>query len=307
MTAHRDPITSPFNVHWSSANLNTILDKADESPWETFVNSYDAKQVVRPKDDNNNETWRWCEYEQSPNNAITPMSRLSLKTEKTHREIKCNKDVCANKSDGLFRSYAREERTIHLKRTGQEIKVLRLSLYENETVCFVLLLYLMTLPHLGRHFRDPNTGKLKMSFVFIVDNGVDMPWSPFVQMLLVQLLRFLGLKKICQVSFAEYHSKWNPVQRVHASEEKVLAKHGPFKTPKHDPYTEEHKREMEEMADEVRIVFGQAKFAGNPILCVRGLKGEDYIFDDEEEMDNFLPMNEQQKVECPLTYEVKIK
>lgn len=34
-------------------------------------------------------------------------------------------------------------------------------------------------------------------------------------------------------------------------------------------------------------------------------KGEDYVFDDEEEMHNFLAMNEQRKVECPHTYEVK--
>ena len=311
VSLHKAPDTAPIkdsvvNVHWSSANVNTILDEADESPLETFVNSYDAKQVVRPNDKHNNKTWRRCEYQdhtydQSRNNAITPMSHLFLKTEQTRRKIKFNQDVCANKSDGLFRLYAREETTIHLKRTGRAITVLRLSLHENETV----FRSINEFPHLDRHFRDPNTGKLKKSFVFIVDNGVDMPRSPLVQMLLVRLLRFLKLKKICQVSFAEYHSKRNPVERVHASEEKVLAKHGPFKTPKQDSYTEEHKREMEEMADEVRIVFGQAKFAGNPILCVRGLKGEDYVFDHEEEMHNFLPMNEQRKVECPLTYEVK--
>ena len=132
-----------------------------------------------------------------------------------------------------------------------------------------------------------------------------MPRSPLVQMLLVRLLGYLGLKKICQVSFAEYHSKRNQVERVHASEEKVLTKHGPFKTPKHDPHTEEHKREMEEMAEEFRIIFGQAKFAGNPTLCMRSLKGEDYVFDDEEGMHDFLAMNEQRKVECPRSYEVK--
>ena len=104
---------------------------------------------------------------------------------------------------------------IHLKRTGRAITVLRLSLYENETVFRSVneLLYLMTLPHLDGHFRDPNTGKLKHSFVFVVDNGVDMPLSPLVQMLLVRLLRYLGLKKICRVFFAEYHSKRNPVEQ----------------------------------------------------------------------------------------------
>ena len=80
---------------------------------------------------------------------------------------------------------------------------------------------------------------------------------------------------MCQVSFAEYHSKRNPVERVHATEEKALSKHGPFETPRHESHTPEHKEEMEVMAEEVRIVFGQAKFAGQPILSVRGLKDRD--------------------------------
>lgn len=67
------------------------------------------------------------------------------------------------------------------------------------------ILYLMTLPQLDYYFRDSNNWKLKQSFVFVVDNGVDMPRSPLVKMLLVRLLRYLGLKKMCQVSFAEYH------------------------------------------------------------------------------------------------------
>ena len=96
----------------------------------------------------------------------------------------------------------------------------------------------------------------------------------------------------------------NPVEHVHASEEKVLPNSGPFKTLKHNP-TEEHKREMEEMAEELPIVFGQAKFAGNPILCMRGLKGEDYVFDDKEEMHNFLAMIKQRKARCLHAYEVK--
>lgn len=59
------------------------------------------------------------------------------------------------------------------------------------------------------------------------------------------------------------------------------------------------------MADKVRIIFGQAKFAGQPILSVRGLKDRDnYVFNDEEDMHNFLAMNEQCKMECPLSYKV---
>ena len=86
VSLHKAPDTAPIkdsvvNIHWSSANVNAILDEADESPSETFVDSYDTKQVVRPNDKHNNKTWRRCEYQdhtydQSRNNAITPMSHL---------------------------------------------------------------------------------------------------------------------------------------------------------------------------------------------------------------------------------------
>ena len=173
-----------------------------------------------------------------------------------------------------------QETTIHQKRIGRAITVIRLSLYENETVFRSIneILYLMTLPQLDYYFRDPNTRKLKQSFVFVVDNGVDMRRSPLVKMQLVRLLQYLRLNKICQVLFAEYHSKRNLVKRVHATEEKALSKNGPLESPKHDPRTPEHKAKMEAMADEVRIVFGQAKFAGQPILSVHGKDRVNYVF-----------------------------
>ena len=313
VSLHKAPDTAPIkdlvvNVHWSSANVNAILDEAAKNPSETFVDSYDAKQVVRPNDKHNNKTWRRCEYQdhtydQSRNNAVTPMTHLFVRTEETRREVKYNSNVRARASDVFFSSNEREETVIHQKRTGRAITVLRLSLYENETVFRSIneILYLMTLPQLDYYFRDSNTGKLKQSFLFVVD----MPRSPLVKMLLVRLLKYLGLKKICQVSFAEYHSKRNPLERVHATEEKALSKHGPFESPRHEPHTPEHKEEMEAMANEVRIVFSQAKFAGQPILSVWGLKDrENYVFNDEEDMHNFLAMNEQRKMECPLFYKV---
>ena len=85
-----------------------------------------------------------------------------------------------------------------------------------------------------------------------------------VKMLLVRLLKYLGLKKMCQVSFAEYHSKRNPVECIHATEEKALSKHAPSESPRHEPHTPEQKEEMVAIAEEVRIVFSQAKFAGQP-------------------------------------------
>ena len=47
----------------------------------------------------------------------------------------------------------------------------------------------------------------------MVDNGpAEQPNNAMVQMCLVRLLTFLKLKKITQVSFAEYHSKRNFVE-----------------------------------------------------------------------------------------------
>ena len=49
-----------------------------------------------------------------------------------------------------------------------------------------------------------------------------------VQMCMACLLRVLKLHKISQMSFAEYHSKRNFVECVHAEENRVLSKHRPF-------------------------------------------------------------------------------
>lgn len=68
-----------------------------------------------------------------------------------------------------------------------------------------------------------STGCLKNKFTFVVDNGpAEQPSSPMVQMCLVRLLLWLKLEKIVQVSFVEYHSKRNYVERVHAEENRVL-------------------------------------------------------------------------------------
>ena len=88
---------------------------------------------------------------------------------------------------------------------------------------------LLTDPSLDSVFRNPTTGKLKSVMLFIVDNGPsEMPSSPLVKMCLIRLLQILQLRRATQVSFAEYHSKQNFVERVHAAENEVLSKHGPF-------------------------------------------------------------------------------
>ena len=96
--------------------------------------------------------------------------------------------------------------------------------------------------------------------MFVVNNGVDIPQRPLVQMPLVRLRRYLGLEKITQVSFAEYHSKRNPVERVHTVEEKELAKHGPFTRVTSAPETVEHRQAMKQMAEEVSGVFSHGRF-----------------------------------------------
>lgn len=109
VSLRKAPGTAPIkdfvvNVHWSSANVNAILDKAAENSSETFIDSYDTKQVVRPNDKHNNKTWRRCEYQdhtydQSRNNAVTPMTHLFVRTEETRRDIKYNSNVRASASD----------------------------------------------------------------------------------------------------------------------------------------------------------------------------------------------------------------
>lgn len=73
-----------------------------------------------------------------------------------------------------------------------------------------------------------------------------------------------------QVSFAEYNSKRNFVERVHAEENRVLSKHGPFSSkPIHDhaiPGSKEHVENMESVAEGVRRCIIQGSFGGKPLL-----------------------------------------
>ena len=73
--------------------------------------------------------------------------------------------------------------TLNLTRTGQGVTLPYLSFYEPESMfkCLNEVLYLMTLPALDEFFRDKNTGKLKMEWTFVVDNGPsEQPSCPLV-------------------------------------------------------------------------------------------------------------------------------
>lgn len=119
----------------------------------------------------------------------------------------------------------------------------------------------------------------------------------------VRLLNFLKLDKVSQISFAEYHSKRNFVERVHAEENRALSKHGPFSSrPIHQNASvgsKEHLENMESVAEEVRKCIIQGSFGGKQLLCYRGIKQDEYIFDDEKEVQNFLSLNEEGKQKFP--------
>ena len=95
------------------------------------------------------------------------------------------------------------------------------------------LFLLLANPAFDNYFRDEVTGGLKKELVFVVDNGPqEKPSSPLVQMCMARILKFLKLNKITQVSLAEYNSKRSSVEQVHAEENRVLSKHGPFSSHK---------------------------------------------------------------------------
>ena len=81
---------------------------------------------------------------------------------------------------------------------------------------------MLTLSKLNVFFRDRTSGQLKKDFISVVDNGfAEQLNSPLMQMCLAWLLNLLKLDKVCQISFAKYHSKRNFVERAHAEEIRI--------------------------------------------------------------------------------------
>ena len=150
-----------------------------------------CKASSAPTDKHNLKTWRCCEYEdhiydQSRQNAITPMSHIFLKTEETSRESRLSRLQYQNKQEGGDCSSIITSR----KRNGLPFNQWAPVLNDTAT----------------SYFRDSSMGKLKQNFVFVVDNGVNMPGSSLVGMLFVRLQRHLGIKKgdtgiICRIPY----------------------------------------------------------------------------------------------------------
>ena len=119
-----------------------------------------------------------------------------------------------------------ESHNVEVRRTGKAVTLLNISHFEPETVqrVFNEIFLLLINPSLDKFFRKPRHWQIKEHFVFIMDNGPsEAPSNPLVRMWLVHLARALQLKSITQKSFAEYHSKRNPVEQVHAVQNRALS------------------------------------------------------------------------------------
>ena len=257
------------NLHWSTANVNLIINKSDKNT-QSQVISKDAKAIVvadiapvqLP-----GHSWKRRElpdhtWDQSRTNAITPMTFLFLETKIT--------DVTTESHDITIQ---------HITRSGQGATLLYLSYFEPDTTfkCMNEIFLLLANPAFDNYFRDEVTGGLKKELVFVVDNGPqEKPSSPLVQMCMARILKFLKLNKITQVSFAEYNSKRNFVERVHAEENRVLSKHGPFSSHKVHIKAEtgsiQHRENMEHMSEEVAECLQTATFGNKSLRCFRGIK-----------------------------------
>ena len=290
------------NLHWSSANVSSILDSAAEDPQDTLLDSKDAKNIICADISPvqvPGKTWKKRDsvlpdhsWDQSRTNAVTPMTHLFLQI--------------PSPADRIERMFLN---CVKVARSGKAAGLINLSLYEPSTTVRALneLLYMMTLPQFDEIFRNSETKRLKKKFIFIVDNGpAEQPSSPLVRMTLIRLMKYLDLKMVCQVAFAEYNSKRNFAERVHALENNVLSKHGPFKsdmlhTNVNAP-SDEHNENMEAMAQEVISCISNAQYAGKPIATLRGVKDSQYVFGDERELKQFLSLTEARKQDCNLNY-----
>ena len=227
-----------------------------------MVDSRDAKSIIcadiQPVQ-NPGKSWKPISYEdhtfdQSRVKAVVPMTHLFM-------ELKCDEANKQNDSD-----YKQE---LMVTRTGKPVTLIYLGISEPETTFRAMneMFYFLTLPSLDTTFRNPDTGILKRFFSFIVDNGHgEDPDSASTQMCMARMLKLVKLTNINQRSFAEYHSKRNFVDRVHAAENNSLSRHGAFSSQKvhknAEPHSSEHLENMEAMAEDVVSCLSVARFGG---------------------------------------------
>jgi hypothetical protein len=279
-----------INLRWSTHNVNLTMDHAHLNSRSVMIDSKDAKAKVHTDISpvqKPGKTWRKItlpdhDWAGLAHNAITPMTHLSMETES---EIK-------------------DERGQHVSitRTGVAATLVNILHFEHETVqrVFNEIFVLMVNPALDKHFQNPDTGRLKEHFVFIVDNWPsEAPSNSLVQMWLVRLARVLKLKSVTQKSFVEYHSKRNPVERVHAVENRALSNEVFSSTAIHKDYVigdQHHRENMEHMAGEVQNCLARTQYGKQPIVVQRGIGTEEnFVFNDESPLVTFLGKSECRK------------
>ena len=287
------------NLHWTTQNVNLTTDYAHLSPNNFLVDSKDAKAkiqsdvapVQRP-----GKTWRKVnlpdhDWSKSNQTSVTPMTHLFLDTDMTLEETSPEADF------------------YRVRMTGKAVTLLNLSFFEPQTVerVFNEIFVLLTNPALDSYFRNPDSGKLKDHFVFIVNNGpCEAPVNPLVKMWLVRLVRVLGLKSVTQKSFAELHSKRNFVERVHAVHNAALSNEQFSSKAIHNEYKlgdNKHLENMEDVANKIQECLSRTQYGGKPCLTLRGIgKDENFIFNDSHVLVNFLAKNENQKHGDETTY-----
>ena len=270
------------------------MDYANQIPNNMLVDSRDAKAkiqadvspVQRP-----GKSWRKIvipdhDWSRETHNAITRMTHLFLETDLNLEE--------GGETDSFYT----------VRRTGGVATLLNLSYFEKETVhrVFNKLFQLMINPGLEKYFRNPLTGRLKEHFVFIVDNGPsEAPSNPLVKMWLVRIARILKIKSVTQKSFAEYHSKRNPVERVHAIHNRALSNElfsSKAVQEKYEIGDKRHLQNMEHMAEEINKCLSKTQYGGKQCLVMRGVRNdENFIFKDEENLVTFLGKTEGRKYE----------
>ena len=103
--------------------------------------------------------------------------------------------------------------------------------------------------------------------MFVVDNRPsEAPASPLVRKSLVHLAKLLQLKSVSQKSFAEYHSKRNPVEQVHAVQNHALCNEQLSSKGVHNDYEigdTRHHENMEHMAKKARQCLMHTQYGGN--------------------------------------------
>jgi len=58
---------------------------------------------------------------------------------------------------------------------------------------------------------------------------------------------------------------------------------------------------MEHMASEVLQCINGASFGGKSLLCYRGIKDSEFLFDDEQALHTFMTLTEEKKLDSPCT------